>query len=215
MKRYILLDWDGNLAKTLDIWLSACRVALENQGVHKTDEEIGSSFGQFTHYMEEWGVSDIDRAIAEADVIAKKELPGVDLYPDALSVIEELKNSGKKLALITTSPHENIAHLLEKHGLKNSFDTIVAADDTEHHKPHPEPLEVALERLGGNKDEAVMIGDSDKDLGAAKNAGIDSILFYPEEHAKFYDLEKLKDLSPTYIVDDFKDVLKLVDQSAR
>lgn len=214
MKQYILLDWDGNLAKTLDIWLDACRVALENQGVHKTDEEIGSSFGQFTRYMKEWGVPDIDRAIAEADVIAKKKLPDVDLYPDALIVLETLKKSGKKLALITTSPHENIAHLLKKHGLKETFDTIVAADDTTNHKPHPEPLEVALSSLGGSKSEAVMIGDSDKDLGAAQNAEIDSVLFYPDEHRKFYDLEKLKTLNPTYIVSDFKEVLEIVDRQA-
>lgn len=45
-----------------------------------------------------------------------------------------------------------------------------------------------------------MIGDSDKDLGAARNFGIDSVLFYPAEHKKFYDLEKLKELEPTYFL---------------
>ena len=37
----------------------------------------------------------------------------------------------------------------------------------------------------------------------------DSVLFYPPEHKKFYDLEKLKELEPTYIFDDFKDVLTI------
>ena len=32
MKQFILLDWDGNLAKTLDIWLNACRAPLEKRG---------------------------------------------------------------------------------------------------------------------------------------------------------------------------------------
>ena len=52
-----------------------------------------------------------------------------------------------------------------------------------------------------------MIGDSDKDLGAARNFGIDSILFYPDEHRKFYNLEKLKELEPTFIIEDFKTIL--------
>lgn len=74
MKQYVLLDWDGNLAKTLDIWLVACRAAVEKQGISKTDEEIGASFGQFGQHMEMWGVQNIDQAIADADAIAKKRI---------------------------------------------------------------------------------------------------------------------------------------------
>ena len=55
-----------------------------------------------------------------------------------------------------------------------------------------------------------MVGDTDKDLGAAANFGIDSMLFYPPEHEKFYPLEKLKGYNPTYVFDDFKKLLELV-----
>jgi HAD superfamily hydrolase (TIGR01509 family) len=210
MKKYVLLDWDGNLAKTLDIWLKACRMAIENQEVYKSDEEIGSSFGKFADHLEAWGVPNLNKAIDDADTIAKQELPQVELYPDALYVLEELKQRGHKLALVTTSPHENIWHLLEKHHLTEVFDVLVAADDVKNHKPHPEPLETALIRLGGTKDQAIMIGDSDKDIGAANNAGIDSILFYPNEHKKFYDIEKLKELKPTHVVSDFKKIIDII-----
>jgi phosphoglycolate phosphatase-like HAD superfamily hydrolase len=69
---------------------------------------------------------------------------------------------------------------------------------------------LTLPAFGGTKSQAVMIGDSDKDLGAANNAGIDSILFYPPEHKKFYDLDKLRQLGPTYIVDDFRKIVEIV-----
>lgn len=208
--KYILLDWDGNLVKTLDIWLDACRMALEKQGVHKSDEEIAASFGQFTMYMEEWGIQDTHATMMEADVIAKGKLPGVELYPDALEVLQKLRETGHKLALITTSYRENVEYVLELHAITDLFDAIVYGDEVENHKPHPEPLEKGLELLSGTKDSAVMIGDSDKDVGAAKNAGIDSILFYPEEHKKFYYIEILKLHEPTYVIDDFKQVLDLV-----
>ena len=145
----------------------------------------------------------------EADEIAKRELPNVELYPDALEVLEGLHNTGKKLCLITTSPHENIQHLLEKYNLHRLFHGVVAYEDTVKHKPHAEPIEKALELLEGTKEKAVMIGDSDKDLGAAQNAGIDSILFYPDEHKKFYSLETLKMHQPTHIVEDFRKVLDI------
>jgi len=208
--QYILLDWDGNLARTLDIWLEACRVALEEQGVFKSDEEIGASFGQFTKYMKDWGVKDIQATIECADRVAQRQLPDVELYPDALEVLEALRDQNKKLALITTSPRENVQPLLERHGLTRTFDAVITAEDTINHKPHPEPLELALKLLGGNTNEAVMIGDSDKDLGAAKNAGVDSVLFYPSEHQKFYNLDTLRQLEPTFVIEDFREILNIV-----
>lgn len=208
--QYILLDWDGNLAKTLDLWLEACRVPLEKRGLKRTDEEIAGSFGDLRITWKSWGMEDLDAAIEEADVVARQELPSVELYPDALEVLETLHLAGKQVALITSSSHEQIQHLLQKYNIARFFQVIVTADEVEHHKPHPEPLEKALTLLGGTKTEAIMIGDSDKDLGAAKNASIDSILFYPPEHRKFYSLTKLKELNPTYVVDDFRRVLDIV-----
>ena len=208
---YVLLDWDGNLAKTLDIWLEACRTPIEARGLELSDEEIAASFGAFGKFITEWGFPDeVDAILNEADAIAKQKLPDVELYPDALEVLEGLNNMGKKLALITASPHENVSHILEKYAIKGLFAAIVGHEDTVQHKPHPEPLEKGLELLGGNKDRAVMIGDSDKDLGAAMNAGIDSILFYPPEHAKFYNLDTLKKLNPTHVVTDFRQILDIV-----
>lgn len=41
---YILLDWDGNLAKTLDVWLVAWRTVLNENGYFPSDEEITANF---------------------------------------------------------------------------------------------------------------------------------------------------------------------------
>lgn len=208
--QYILLDWDGNLAKTLDVWLVACRTVLEHRDLNLSDEEIAGSFGHLQTTWLPWGVKDIDAAVNEAVALAQKELPNVELYPDALEVLEALHASGRQLALITSSGHQQVQHLLDKYQLAPFFQVIIAGDDVVHHKPHPEPLEKALKALGGTKSQALMIGDSDKDLGAAKNAGIDSVLFYPPEHQKFYDLSYLKQLTPTYIVADFRQILRIV-----
>lgn len=164
-------------------------------------------FGRPIEGYAELGIKDVDAAITEMDELSKKMLPEVELYPDALYVLEKLKKAGKQTALITTSPRANVIHLLDKYNIHHFFDVIIANEDTEHHKPHPEPLEKALVMLGGSKDAAVMIGDSDKDIEAGSNAGVDSILFYPDAHEKFYDLEELKAFHPTYIVTDFREIL--------
>jgi len=209
--RYILLDWDGNLANTLDIWLAATRNPLENRGIKVSDKVITTQcFGRTAKGYMELGVKDIDKAIDEMNVFAKKKLPEVELYPDALFVLEELKSMERKTALITTSPRANVLHLLDKYNLHHFFDAVITQEDTRQHKPNPEPLEKALEMLDGNKQEAIIIGDSDKDIDAGSNARIDSVLFYPEAHEKFYDLETLKRLNPTYVVRDFREILDII-----
>lgn len=213
MKTYetILLDWDGNLAKTLDVWMHATRAPLEKRGIYLTDLEIAlKCFGHVHESFEELGIADIQDAVEEMVELAGKLLPEVELYPDALFVLEDLKNDDKKTALITTSHHKSVVPLLDKYNVHKFFDVVITHDDVTHHKPHAEPLEKALEHLGASKETAIMIGDSDKDIGAAKNAGVDSILFYPDEHKRFYKLEDLQAHDPTYTISDFRKVIDIV-----
>ncbi len=208
---YLLFDWDGNIAKTLDIWLETLHVVLAKYGVTRSDHEYALSFGAWKRYAhEDWKI-DFDTVLPELNEYGRRRLPGVELYPDALDVLAALHSNGKNIALISSSTHQNISIPLLKHDLMQYFDAIISADDITNHKPHPEPLEKALAKLGGtDKSRALMIGDSDKDLEAAKNFGCDSILFYPPEHKKFYKLNQLKKYRPTYIVDDFKKVLDII-----
>ncbi|MDX2776616.1 hypothetical protein PV379_04600 [Streptomyces caniscabiei] len=69
---YILLDWDGNLAKTLDIWLVATRKPLESRGIHISDKQIAiQCFGRPIEGYAELGITDVDTAITEMDEVAK------------------------------------------------------------------------------------------------------------------------------------------------
>jgi len=87
---------------------------------------------------------------------------------------------------------------------------MVTVEDVANHKPHAEPIERALELIGGDPTSAVMIGDSDKDLGAARNAGIDSILFAPPDHDEIYDAEHLASFDPTHTCRSFADVRRVL-----
>lgn len=208
--QYILLDWDGNIAKTLDLWLDALRAILAEEGHHPDDHELAASFGRVEDYLQSLGIKDPIGLYNRVDQLGRQKLPEVELYPETLEVLSYFKRIHKTTALITASSRSNINHLLDRHQMHELFDVIVTRDDTTEHKPHPESLNKALEALGGNAEQAIMIGDSDKDLGAAVNAGIDSLLFYPPEHQKFYDLDKLKLLNPTYIVKDFSEIMNIV-----
>lgn len=167
--------------------------------------------------MKELGIADVDAMVTEADEIATLAVPNVELYPDALATLQALHKNGIQVALVTTSRHEQIDPLLEKYHIRDLFDVVVCGDDVENHKPHPEPIEKALELFRGNtagtRAKTIMVGDSGSDIGAANNAGVDSVLFFPKEHSKFYDIQKLEDLSPTYTIEDFRELVGIALRS--
>ncbi len=68
---------------------------------------------------------------------------------------------------------------------------------------------MALKRMGGKPEEAIMVGDRDKDIMGGHNAGTDSVLFCSVEHQKHYSLEKLLKHKPTYFISEFRDLLKI------
>jgi pyrophosphatase PpaX len=60
-------------------------------------------------------------------------------------------------------------------GLREYFDTVVTASDTDAHKPSPEPIVLALERLGATPERAVYVGDAPVDVAAGKAAGVTTV----------------------------------------
>lgn len=212
--KYILLDWDGNLAQTLNMWPDAIDIVLQKQDIRLKRSELIEACGGVAAFLSthtQLSQAEGKVVLEEATEIVKERLPLVELYPDAIDVLNDLKKSGKKLAVITSSIRSVVTPLLEKFNLNDLFDAVVCIEDTERRKPHAQPLQKALEILGGTESEAIMIGDTEKDILAAHNAGVDSILFYPVEHQEFYKLEKLIEHKPTYVISEFWDVTKIAE----
>lgn len=210
---YILLDWDGSIAQTLNLWPDALDIVLSKQGVALKRNELVEACGGVAAFLaSHTQLSETEGRVVleDATEIVKQRLPYVELYPDALDVLSALRNDGKHLALITSSVRPVVAPLLEKFGLNELFEAAIYIEDTNNRKPHPEPLRKALKLLGGTEAEAIMIGDTAKDINAAENAGVDSVLFYPVEHQAIYDLDKLMKHKPTYVISEFWDLVKLV-----
>lgn len=208
---YILLDWDGCLAKTLDIWLIAYKQTFAEYDLYPSDETITKEvFGDWKGPIKV-GIRNIDEYTQKLLAKVDRRYSKAPLYENVASTIFELKTRRKKLALISTSKKAMIVEALENCKLSTSFDVILAAEDVTNHKPDPEIINRVLEGLGGNKAETVIIGDSKSDLGAAKNAGIDSILYYSKHNEKFYSISDLKSYQPTYIINDFSKALEIIN----
>jgi HAD superfamily hydrolase (TIGR01509 family) len=212
MKEYdaYLFDWDGTLGQTLALWLQIVRRTLDKYGIEATDKQIVRQvFGNARAGITGLGVpeKDLEHVFKEWDGTAQDAMLTVELYPQAKAVLEQLHARGKKLALITATIRPTVEKALAAHGMKGLFDVTVTGDEVTAHKPDPESLLTALGRLQVPKGRAVMLGDSEKDVRAAHNAGIDSVLFFPPQHKLFHTLEELQADKPTYMIRSWQEFL--------
>jgi pyrophosphatase PpaX len=207
---YYLFDWDGCLAKTLEIWLNAYRQALKEYGAKPSDQEIAYHFGDW-EAPRYFGIDDVQGCVKKVVELANQNLREVELYPGAKELLEELAQT-KKIALLSSSERQVLEWGLKHNGLTYLFDVVISGDEVENHKPHPEVIEKGLAALNATKELSVMIGDSRKDLEASSNAGIDSVLVYPESHKLFYDLDQLKLYKPIRLVHSFEELKDLISK---
>ena len=87
-------------------------------------------------------------------------------------LLATLKDRGRVCAVVTSKGRANAQYLLEHLGVAGCFATVVGADCTPYTKPHPAPIHEAMGRLGVSTDTVVMIGDTQNDIKAARQAGV-------------------------------------------
>lgn len=111
------------------------------------------------------------------------ELPPY-LNPDAVRLLQWLKNKDKKTGLICNvgmTPGFVLRRFLRKEGVEEYFDVMIFSDEVGVRKPKPEIFHLAAERLGVKPYETVHIGDNLKsDVWGAKNAGLKAIYLSSE-----------------------------------
>lgn len=96
----------------------------------------------------------------------------VTLATGAREALEALKALGLRLGVVTSKGIEVALEGLNLFDLAPYFEVLVTFEDSERHKPFPEPLLVASERLGLSPNRLLYVGDAVFDLEAAKAAGM-------------------------------------------
>lgn len=94
------------------------------------------------------------------------------LYEGVELGLEYLQDQGYKLACVTNKPAAFTGPLLETMGINQYFEVTISGDEVERKKPDPQPLLLALKKLGVGPRQALMVGDSVTDVRAARGAGM-------------------------------------------
>jgi beta-phosphoglucomutase len=76
------------------------------------------------------------------------------------------------LCVVSYSPRYVLENSIKQFGMHQKMKAIVAYEDVTNNKPHPEPYIKGVQLMGFKPDECVAIGDTEKDVISAKNAGL-------------------------------------------
>ena len=94
------------------------------------------------------------------------------LYPDVIPVLNRLAARGWALAIVTNKPQEFTESILLGLAIQPFFRVIIGGGVCPKLKPDPEPLLLALERIGASADGSWIVGDHFTDMEAGRRAGL-------------------------------------------
>lgn len=110
--------------------------------------------------------------LAMLDIYANHLTDFTELMPATVETLEALHEDGVKLAVATNKPQRAAEAVLDHFGLFPYLGSVVGGDAGVAKKPAPDILLAALERLGVEPWNALMVGDSISDVSSARAAGI-------------------------------------------
>lgn len=205
----LLFDFDGTLLDTNDLIIQTFMHILEEKfpGQYSPQDCLKFIGPSLKETFDEITPGETEAMIAryrEWNAVHHDEL--VKGYDAVVSTLQKLKAQGIRLAVVTTKNRAGIERGMKVLGADGMFEHCITLDDVTHVKPHPEPILLALEKLGVTKEEALMIGDNSHDIEGGKNAGVRTA----GVAWSFKGEDYLRAFNPDFMLQHMTDLLELV-----
>ncbi len=179
-KKYIIFDMDGTLIDSSVVISNAINHVRSKLSLAPMEHKIIVSSINNTKintpmffYESQNFTADHERWFQE--YYTDNHHKDIVLYDGIKDLLDLLQNS-YKMSVATNAYKLSAKQTLEAAKISNYFDLTMCADMVEKAKPHRQMIDKIVSFYGGDYDEFVMIGDGERDIMAAENAGIDSIL---------------------------------------
>jgi pyrophosphatase PpaX len=174
----ILFDLDGTVIDSVVLIRESHRYAVrEVLGANFPDERLVANVGRpLIDQMRAFSVDHADELLRAYREWNHAHTAGLlRAYDGVDRLLGELRAEGRTLAIITSKSHATVDLAFDVLPIRHHFSVVIAAEDTELHKPDPAPVRLALERLGAGPLRACYVGDAPFDVRAAVAAGITPI----------------------------------------
>lgn len=177
----VIFDLDGTLADTEPL-VVACALETINLAGHPVDEaQLKRYIGPPMPVML-FNMLGLDAEAAHPiymDYLDRYEheyMPRTKPLPGAEALLDALAAADVPLAVVTNKREDAGRKTVELLGWTDRFVTIIGADTAPHPKPHAAPIVYALEQLGSTAERSAIVGDTESDMGAGRNAELAAVI---------------------------------------
>lgn len=212
-----LFDLDGTLIDSNDFHAEAWSRAMAHFGqdvpAARVRGQIGKGGDNLLPALLPADFLDEHREALEAyrtKLFADEYLDRIRPFDQVRALMERVSAAGIRIALASSGVKVEVAHHLDLIGCADLVAVTTSADDAEHSKPSPDIFAAALDKLGVEAADAVVIGDSPYDMIAASKLGLRTI---GVRCGGFTD-DVLTDAGAQALFDDPADLLARFDGSA-
>jgi phosphoglycolate phosphatase len=207
----IIFDFDGTLTDSRRDIAGTQLLALETIGFTGLREEalyrhIGKTLQEtFAAILP----PDLHDRIPEAaavysSIYPERSLRTTTLFPGVRETLTALHRAGVELAVASTKRGVGIRRATDHFGITDMFVRLQGSDGSPF-KPDPFILNAIIDDRGWDRARTVMVGDTDKDILAGKNAGIATCaVTYGSLTAP-----ELRAFAPDFIIDTFPELLRI------
>ncbi|MDP3982880.1 MAG: HAD-IA family hydrolase [bacterium] len=207
--KYFLFDWDGCIVNSLPVWFICFHNVFKKSNIVMTDLDILSISTHNSKKTTDFGMEP-SKFNELMEIEAIKYMPIVRLNPGVISLLKLLHKQDVKIGLVTSSYKKTIIPMLSKLEINQYFDVLITADDVIKPKPSTEPIDKAIEQLGGDVESTLIVGDSDNDIIPGKKLNIDTVLFAPKSHNYYHKIDSFIKLKPKYIITKFSELNQII-----
>lgn len=180
----VLFDLDGTLIDTAqDFTIVVNKLLSEHEKAPLSHEVIHLNVSNGARALVK-NAFDIEETHTDFAALLQRLL---DLYYEQLNdttatlylglddLLQQLEAQGIPWGIVTNKPEKYSVRLLERLGLSSRCSVLVCPDHVSETKPNPEPIFLALQKLGCGTERSVYLGDHIRDIQAAKNADVIAI----------------------------------------
>ena len=178
--RTVIFDLDGTLVDTAGEIALALNATLAQLNLPQLPQrDVEALIGRGVRSMVERAVArvgggaiDIDAAVQRfEDQYARTVGTQTRLFPGVPEGLRLLHASGFQLSVVTNKPRYFTERLLTGLEVDSLFSSVITGDDGIRRKPRGDMLVAACRAMGADIESALMVGDSDNDVLAARAAG--------------------------------------------
>ena len=176
--KHLIFDIDGTLLDTEKTGvLSLQKSVKELMGKDMTYDELYPYFGIPTMVVaQKMGFQDVEAAAHSWEENFQELMYLIVPFEGVEEMLPRLREMGFKLGVVTSRSRFEFNYDPRLSQWKDLFETVITSDDSERHKPWPDPLLAYLSHSGAVAEECIYFGDTEYDFECAKGAGIDFAL---------------------------------------